>query len=122
MTTYLRGPALTAACLYAVLLLLAAASWRQLIGSQQNTYITNRTVTSLCGHQQTIFRSVAHVGRSCAKQQASIVVVVTSKDSSRDRRTWLREQFKRNVDLLRKRDAAAAAGVIMKFAVGSQGM
>jgi hypothetical protein len=55
------------------------------------------------------------------KQEASIIVVVTSKASSSARRSWFREQFKKNVALIRKQNPAAADGVVMRFAVGNQG-
>jgi hypothetical protein len=57
-----------------------------------------------------------------AKKDASIIVVVTTKASSRDRRSWLRKQFKRNVELLRQKNSAAADTVVFKFALGSIGL
>lgn len=66
-------------------------------------------------------QGAASTGPAVAKLQASIIVMVTSKESSRDRRSWLRTQLKRNLALLRKQDPAAADGVVIKFAIGNKG-
>jgi hypothetical protein len=66
--------------------------------------------------------SSGSAGAAPARRDASIVVVVTTKASSKDRRDWLRQQFKRNVELLRQKDPAAASGVVLKFALGSRGL
>jgi hypothetical protein len=55
------------------------------------------------------------------KQTASIVVVVTTKAGSWDRRKWLRDHFHKNVEMLRQQDPAAADGVVLRFAVGNIG-
>lgn len=57
-----------------------------------------------------------------AKQAASIVVAVTSAAGNIDRRRWLRNQFRRNVELLQHKDPAAARGVVLKFVVGNVGL
>lgn len=55
-------------------------------------------------------------------EYASIVVMVTNKADSTDRRTWLRRQFQRNVELLRQRDPVAAEAVVLKFVIGTMGL
>jgi hypothetical protein len=57
-----------------------------------------------------------------ANVNASIVVIVTTKAGSRDRCDWLRQQHKRNIDLLRQADSAAADSVGLKCAISEQGL
>lgn len=101
----------SAACIPAALLFLLGLSWQ--VSANSNHMMCTQHSPANSSTQPYV---------TTAKQQASIVVFVTTKDSSTDRRSWLRNQFKRNVALLRKQDPAAADGVVLVFAIGSRGL
>lgn len=103
----------------AALLVLLGASWSQQTAGAPVAYRLNHQVNCGCGEIATSGASLE--AAAARKKTASIVVVVTSKASSWERRTWLRDQFHKNVELLRKEDPAAADGVVLRFAVGNIG-
>lgn len=61
-------------------------------------------------------------GSSPGKPHVQCVVVFTSKAESMERRMWVRRQFQRSLDLLRAQNSSLAAGVVMKFILGTRGM
>lgn len=67
-------------------------------------------------------KPVAHMTQDDPRATASIVVLVTSKADSRDRRHWLRRQLAKSVNLLRERQPATAAEVVLKFTCGTAGV
>jgi hypothetical protein len=111
-----------AACLSAALLFLLVATWHMSgISPEYRTHISHLRTHLHRPCQEVLPLKQGSFEVQAAKQQASIVIVVTSKESSLDRRSWLRNQFMRNLGLLHQQDEAAAESVVMKFAIGSQG-
>jgi hypothetical protein len=63
--------------------------------------------------------SLSSMGKEVKGPHTSCIIIYTSKVSSVERRTWVRRQFQRNMALLRAQDTNLAAGVVMKFVLGT---
>jgi hypothetical protein len=108
-----------AVCLPAALLLLLVLGL--LISNSNHVRLLFSDKSDHASRQQaSLLQGGASTGPAVGEVQSSIIVMVTSKESSRDRRSWLRTQLKINVALLRKQDPTAADGVVIKFAVGKE--
>lgn len=101
------------------LLVLLGASWSQQPAGTSIAYRLN--YQSYSGCEDSELGGAASLATAAGKKNASIFMAVTTKASSWKRRTWLRNQFHRNVELLRQQDPAAADGVVLRFIVGSIG-